>query len=133
MKDIHRDGMPRPFGTCHAPQWFMKSATAALFGESGTATLPPRSPGCDNARAFGPAGLVVGRRRGLGQGSLEEPDGLMEAVRRESGTVGKRRRYSLTGTALRAHLLWAESGLGSKIPPGSRVLVTACRTGTASV
>ncbi len=97
---------------------------------SWTVTLPPHSPGCDNAWAFGSA--VVGRRRGLGQGPLEEPDGLIEAVRRESGTEGKRHRYSLTEAALRAHLLWAECGLAQKTSPGSRVLVAACWTGTAS-
>jgi hypothetical protein len=100
---------------------------------SRTATLPPRGPGCDNAWALGPAGLVVGRRRSLGQGSLEEPDSLVEAVRRESDTEGKRHRYSLTVAALRAHLQWAESGLRQKTSPGSRVLVAACRTVTASV
>jgi hypothetical protein len=99
----------------------------------GTATLPPRSPGCDSERALGPAGLAVDRRRGLGQGPLEVPYGLTEVVRRESGTEGERHRYSLTEAALRARLLWAEKGLGQKIPPGSRVLVAACRTGTASV
>lgn len=100
---------------------------------SGTATLPPRSPGCDNPWALGLAGLVVGRPKGLGQGFLEGPDGLTEAVRREAGTEGKRHRYRLTETALRAHLLWAESGLRQKRWPGSRVLVAACRTGTDSV
>jgi len=99
----------------------------------GTATLPPRSPGCDSERALGPAGLAVDRRRGLGQGPLEVPYGLTEVVRRESGTEGKRHRYSLTETALRARLLWAEKGPGQKIPPGSRVLVAACRTGIDSV
>jgi hypothetical protein len=98
---------------------------------SWTVTLPPHSPGCDNAWAFGPA--VVGRRRSLGQGSLEEPDVLIEAVRRESGTEAKRHRYSLTEAALRAHLPWAECGLAQKTSPGSRVLVAACRTETASV
>lgn len=98
---------------------------------SWTATLPPHSPGCDNAWALGPAGLVVGRRRSLGQGSLEKPDGLMEAVRRESGTGGKRYRYSLTETAFRARFLWAESGLPARTPLGSRVFVAARRTGTA--
>jgi hypothetical protein len=145
--------MPCPLGTGPAPHWLMKSATGALFGSSsdcrsgtikgdrqvrwhlapGAATLPPRSPGCDNVRALEPAGLVVNRSRGLGQGSLGEPDDPKGAVGRESGIEGKRRRYSLTGTALRAHLLWAENGLGHKIPPGSRVLVAACRTGTAPV
>jgi hypothetical protein len=126
--------MPHPIGTGHAPSMAVKSISEVLLGKvPGTATLPPRSPRHDNARALWPAGLVVGRPRSLGQGSLPKPDSLMEAVRRESGTEGKRRRYSLTGTALRAHLLWAENGLGHKIPPGSRVLVAACRTGTASV
>jgi len=74
----------------------MKSISEVLLGKvPGTATLPPRSPGHDNARALWPAGLVVGRPRGLGQGSLEEMGDLLEAVRRESGTEGKRRRYSL--------------------------------------
>src|SRR5512135_822779 len=115
----------------------MKSVTGALYGRSsdcrsgsaigdrriqghlvpGAATLPPRSPGRDNVRAPVLAGLVVDRRWGLGQGSLVEPDSRKEAVGRESGVGGKRRRYSLTGTALRAHLLWAENGLGHKIPP----------------
>ena len=142
-----------PLARVMHPQWLMKSVTGARFSRSsdcspstargdrqvqwhwipGTATLPPRSPGCDNVRALGPAGLVVGRSRGLGQGSLEEPERLLGAVGRESGIEGKRRRYSLTGTALRAHLLWAENGLGHKIPPGSRVLVAACRTRIASV
>jgi hypothetical protein len=98
----------------------------------GAATLPPRSPGCGNMRALGLAGLVAARRRGLGQGSLVEPERRMAAIGRESGTDGKRRRYSLTGTALRARLLWAEHGLGHKIPPGSRVLKAACGTGTVS-
>ena len=42
---------------------------------SWTVTLPPHSPGYDNPGALGPTGLLVGRPRGLGQGSLEEPDG----------------------------------------------------------
>jgi hypothetical protein len=100
---------------------------------SWTVSLPPHSPGCDNPWALGPTGLFVGRRRGLGQGSLLEPDDLIEAVRRESSTEGKRHRYSLTGPVLRTHLLWADGGLRQMIPPGSRVLVAACRTKTASV
>jgi hypothetical protein len=99
---------------------------------SWTVTLPPHGPGCDNAWPLGPAELVVGRRRGLGQGSLGKPDGRIEAFRRESGTEGKHHRYSLTGTVLRAHLLWAKCGLRQKTSPGSRVLVAVCRTGTAS-
>lgn len=100
---------------------------------SRAATLPPRSPGCDNPGALGPAGLAIGRRRGLGQGPLDEPDGRLEAVRREAGTEGKRHRCPWTETALRAHLLWAVSGLRQNRSPGSRALVAACGIGTDSV
>jgi len=41
---------------------------------SWTATLLPRSPGCDNIWASGSAGLVAGRRSGIGQGPLQESD-----------------------------------------------------------
>jgi hypothetical protein len=99
---------------------------------SWTVTMPPHNPGCDSPWALGPTGFCVGRRRGPGQGSLEEPDIRLEAVGRASGTDGKRHRYSLTGTVLRVHLHWAECGLRQKRSPGSRVLEAACRTGTAS-
>ena len=90
-------------------------------------------PGTTTLGRLGLLGCLSAGPGALGKVPWKSRMVLTEAVRRESGTDGKRHRYSLTGTALRAHLLWAEKGLGQRTPPGSRVLVAAGRTGIASV
>jgi len=99
---------------------------------NGAATAPPRSSECDSLRTHGFGRLFAGLQGNLGQGSLGVPHVRMEAIRREPSTNGKRRRYSLAGAALRAHLRWAVAELRQLTSPGPRVLTTAYRAGTAS-